>query len=225
MTGINPLLGESAAQSTAGPASGTSGSATPTQFGEEFQSFIKLLTAQVQNQDPLSPMDSTQFVEQLATFSSLEQQVRSNTSLESIASMFADLHSVLTSEWLGQKVSVETTSVPFEGQPVEFTADLPAGTDEAILTVTNSVGEPLWTQDLAPGAETFRWNGETLDGATAPNDVYQFRIDHFRDGTATGTVAPRIITTVTDVASENGQVRLGTESRLTADLTSVRRVD
>ncbi len=225
MSGINPLLGGTAAQSTASSSGADAGSTTGTSFGEDFQSFIQLLTAQVQNQDPLSPMDSTQFVEQLATFSSLEQQVLSNGHLESIATMIGDLHSAITSEWLGQKVSVETTSVPFDGEPVEFTADLPEGTDEAVLTVTNSAGEPLWTQSLAPDADTYRWSGETLTGATAPNDVYQFRIDHFRNGTPTGAVAPRVITTVTDVASENGQVRLGTDSHLTADLTSVRRVD
>ena len=57
----------------------TNSSAATQQFGEEFTNFIKLLTAQVQNQDPLSPMDSTQFVDQLATFSSLEQQVQTNS--------------------------------------------------------------------------------------------------------------------------------------------------
>ncbi|MCI4643282.1 MAG: flagellar biosynthesis protein FlgD, partial [Hyphomonadaceae bacterium] len=115
-----------AASGTSTAASSTTASpATPAQFGEEFNSFIQLLTAQVRHQDPLSPMDSTQFVEQLATFSTLEQQVRSNQSLESIATMISDLHSVIASDWLGQKVSVESSWVPYAGAPVEFTADLP----------------------------------------------------------------------------------------------------
>ncbi len=52
---------------------------------EQFDTFLKLLTAQVRNQDPLAPLDSTQFVEQLATFSSLEQQVQTNTLLQSLS--------------------------------------------------------------------------------------------------------------------------------------------
>lgn len=53
--------------------------------GEEFNTFLRLLTAQIQNQDPLAPLDSTQFVEQLATFTNLELQATSNQTLEEIA--------------------------------------------------------------------------------------------------------------------------------------------
>ncbi len=57
--------------------------------GEEFSTFLSLLTAQIRNQDPLSPLDSTQFVQQLATFSSLELQATGNNHLEAIANMLA----------------------------------------------------------------------------------------------------------------------------------------
>lgn len=57
--------------------------------GEEFSTFLTLLTAQIRNQDPLAPLDSTQFVEQLATFSSLELQATANNSLETIANLLA----------------------------------------------------------------------------------------------------------------------------------------
>ena len=57
--------------------------------GEEFDTFLTLLTAQIKNQDPLAPLDSTQFVEQLATFSNLELQAKGNQVLEDIAQMLA----------------------------------------------------------------------------------------------------------------------------------------
>jgi len=53
--------------------------------GEEFNTFLRLLTAQIKNQDPLAPLDSTQFVEQLATFTNLEMQAEGNQTLEEIA--------------------------------------------------------------------------------------------------------------------------------------------
>ena len=58
-------------------------------IGEEFDTFLTLLTAQIKNQDPLAPLDSTQFVEQLATFSNLELQAKGNQVLEDIAQMLA----------------------------------------------------------------------------------------------------------------------------------------
>ena len=62
----------------------TSTAAAQAELSEEFTQFLSLLTAQVENQDPLSPLDSTAFVEQLATFSSLEQQVQTNSLLKDI---------------------------------------------------------------------------------------------------------------------------------------------
>ena len=76
----------------------------PPETGAEFNSFLQLLTAQLRNQDPLAPLDSTQFVEQLATFSSLEQDVKSNSSLETIAARMNELYAIAASQWIGQTV-------------------------------------------------------------------------------------------------------------------------
>ena len=196
------------------------------QIGEEFNSFIQLLTAQVQNQDPLSPMDSTQFVEQLATFSNLEQQVRGNESLESIATMIGDLHSMLASEWLGKSVSVESSWVPYSGQPVDFSVDKPDAATAAVLKVRDSQGQTVWTEELDLTEETYSWDGKTSSGDDVPADsLFEFGIDLYQGDTYLGTAAPRVITEVTDVGSENGQMRIGTSSRLTADMMSVRRID
>lgn len=73
----------SAAQSV-GTAPSAPSAITASQTTEEFSQFLELLVAQVENQDPLEPLDSTAFVEQLATFSSLEQQVQTNDLLSSI---------------------------------------------------------------------------------------------------------------------------------------------
>lgn len=198
---------------------------SPERFGEEFMSFIQLLTAQVRNQDPLSPMDSTQFVEQLATFSNLEQQVVGNQTLEGIATMIGDLHSMLASEWLGQRVSVETSWVPYSGEAVDFEFDLPDGVDKAVLAVLDTDGEAVWSEDLDLSQDAYKWDGDTLTGQKPANDtLFEFGISLYQDGQYVGTVAPRIFTEVTDVASENGTMRVGTTSRLSADMSDVRKV-
>ena len=193
---------------TANTTSNGNATATPQNFGQEFTSFIQLLTAQVRNQDPLSPMDSTQFVEQLATFSTL-----------------GDLHAIIASDWLGQKISVESSWVPYGGSEVEFTADIPDAADRAVLSVRNTDGDVVHTRSLKSKDDTYTWDGK-LDGTgeEAADGIYQFSIDLFdEEGGYLGTMAPRIITTVTDVSTEDGETVLGTESHLTTDVSNARK--
>lgn len=221
MSDVSGVTGNSQTSQSGGSSAATSGQ----NIGKEFNSFIQLLTAQIQNQDPLAPLDSTQFVEQLATFSSLEQQVRSNTSLESIATMMSDLHAMLASQWLGETVSIESSWVPYSGEPVNFEVDIPEGVDKAIMTVLDSDGNIIWTETLDKEAESYTWKGQTQSGEPAGEDIYQVGIDLYKDGNALGTIAPRIITKVTDVASENGTMKIGTSSNLTTDIDNVQKVD
>ena len=163
-------------------------------IGKEFNSFIKLLTAQVRNQDPLSPLDSTQFVEQLATFSALEQQVNSNTSLNSIASMMGDLTSIVAGQVLGQTVSLQSSWLPFSGDPVQFSADMPQGTVRSVLSIKDQSGQTVWTETLTPGASAYSWDGRSASGSQVPTgDLYEYSIDTYSAaGQYTGSVAPRV---------------------------------
>lgn len=197
-------------------------SAATQQFGEEFNNFIKLLTAQVQNQDPLSPMDSTQFVDQLATFSSLEQQVQTNSSLGGISSLIGDLHTMFASEWLGETVTIESSWVPYTGSEIRYLTNSPEGADSAYLTVRNSDGELIWSEQLDSDSSVHTWNGQTNSGETiAEDELFEFSIDYYKGSEYISLGAPQLITTITEVGSENGTLRFGTSSHLSADLYSV----
>ncbi len=195
-------------------------------IGEEYNTFLRLLTAQIRNQDPLAPLDSTQFVEQLATFSSLEQQVRGNSSLENIAEMLSSLLSTIANEWIGTKVAIKSSWAPYTSQPIQFqTDDIPKDADRAVLTIRDTSGEVAWTEALDLKANTYSWDGRTQSGVPAsPDSLYQFNIDIYRKGELAGSVIPRIVTTVTDIANENGKLRIGTTSHLTTDLGNARKV-
>lgn len=196
------------------------------QMGEEFDNFLKLLTAQLRNQDPLSPLDSTQFVEQLATFSSLEQQVRGNASLESMASMIGDIHAMFASEWIGKSVTVESSWVPYSGQSVDFMVNAPDAADKAILNIKDSAGETIWTKALDLSDQTHSWNGQTISGVEAQTDqIFEFGIDLYSGTNFLGTAAPQVKTTVTNVANENGTMRVGTSSNLSASVDKVSKID
>ena len=222
MTTVNPAATTQTGSTTAQQ---NDTSTTGVQFGKEFDTFLKLLTAQLRNQDPLSPLDSTQFVEQLATFSSLEQQVRSNDSLESIAGMIGDLHAMFASDWIGQTVTVESSWVPYADEQVDFKISAPDSADRAILNVKDSAGETVWTDVLDLSDETHNWRGQKLSGLDAQSgEIFEFGIDLYSDSNFIGTVAPQVITTVTNVANENGSLRIGTSSSLTAGVDQVHEV-
>jgi flagellar basal-body rod modification protein FlgD len=163
------------------------------QIGEEYNSFLKLLTAQLRNQDPLAPLDSTQFVEQLATFSSLEQNVKSNSSLDTIAAKMSDLYAIAANQWLGQPVPMETSWVPFSSEAVNFTMAIPEGVDRAVLTVKDNTGKVAWSAGLDKGASSYSWDGvNQASGEPLPQGMYQFGIELYRDEQYVGTIAPKV---------------------------------
>lgn len=194
--------------------------------GVEFNNFLQLLTAQIRNQDPLAPLDSTQFVEQLATFSTLEQQVRSNTNLVGIARGINELQSLIANQWLGETVSVESSNLAFNGEPIEFSF---AGLSEAtrsILTVRDSENRVIWSERLDDSQVSHIWDGSTASGQQALSGrPYHFSIDLFRGSDFLGSVAPRIQTTVTDVSTgQDGSIMLGTAAAGPANINAVQRV-
>jgi flagellar basal-body rod modification protein FlgD len=194
-------------------------------MGQEFNNFIKLLTAQVRNQDPLSPMDSTQFVEQLATFSTLEQQVRANSSLASMTAMLSQLNALTAGQWLGQDVSFVSGWAPLAGDPVEFTYTPPDGADSAKLTVLNADGQVVWTEQLNLSKQKHAWNGRSSDGTSAPRGtMYEFVIESHSGRELIETASPRILSTVTDIINEDGRIRVSTAAGMTVDLAKVRRI-
>ncbi len=175
-----------------GPTNITSTSTAQANASAQYDSFLRLLTAQVKNQDPLSPLDSTQFVEQLATFSSLEQQVRSNSSLDSIAATINNLHSMLAGQRLGQPLSIESTWLPYSGTPLQFDFDAPVDIDTAVLTVIDAAGLPLSSEVLDLSSRSGFWDGSTVsvDPSTA-SGLLKFSIDLYKQGQYAGSVAPR----------------------------------
>lgn len=220
MSEINPI---SNAGTTSAAASTASTSAT--NFSEDFDTFLQLLTAQIRNQDPLQPMDSTQFVEQLATFSSLEQQVETNNTLGNIATMIGDLHAVLANEWLGQEVAVASKHVAYEGKPIEFEINPAFSYDDAVLTVRDDQNAIVWQEQLDGDKQRHSWNGSVTDvSEPAQTGIYQMQIDLFSNGQPIASTQAEIISKVTNLANENGQLRLGTDNYLTADLTDVRKL-
>ena len=142
----------------------------------DFNTFLKLLTTQMENQDPLNPVDSTEFVAQIAQFSSVEQQINTNNTLTKILEALTLESTGSLAQWLGQEVRA-VAPVKYQGQEVDVyphKATIDANT--ATLMVSNADGEVVAEQRFEPDAPVVIWDGKLKDGSKAPEAVYTFSV-------------------------------------------------
>lgn len=149
-------------------------------FGSDFETFLRMLTTQMQNQDPLNPMEATDFAVQLATFSGVEQQVRTNQLLEAFVSQqdLADL-----SGWVGMDARA---AVPgwYDGTPLTIVTPAPGEATKLDLVVRDSTGQEFARHEVPPGDTTVTWPpAQGPDGANPPAGEYRFElVAHGPDG-------------------------------------------
>ena len=150
------------------PATGTTATDSAASLASNFDTFLTILTAQIQNQDPLEPLDSSQFTQQLVQFSGVEQQIRSNKQLETLISATNSSAGAALSGYLGEDVEIDTAGAQYTGDPIHWRYTLPADAKSTTVTVTDATGKVLYskTGELTAGAHDFVWSGEALPGKT-----------------------------------------------------------
>jgi flagellar basal-body rod modification protein FlgD len=142
-----------------------------------FNEFLQLLTTQLQNQNPLSPLDTNQFTQQLVQFASVEQQINMNTSLSTLISLQQTAQATSALNFLGATVVVGgNTAQLANGQATwNYAVTSPA---TATINVLNGSGQLVYstTQTVQPGSQTFTWNGHSSAGAAMPSGSYTISI-------------------------------------------------
>lgn len=185
----------------------------------DFKNFLTLLTAQLKHQDPLSPLDSTQFVEQLASFSAVEQQIETNKLLRELMGDSTKSDFENAAVWIGKEVEAETPQVTFDGEPIEFR--VPAGPDGAAgtIVVRNASGETVYSETMTAGKTAFMWDGKDDDGIAVANGVYKFAAEFTKDDATAGTKSLFSTSRVAEVRFTDGELKLGLDNGavITAD--------
>jgi flagellar basal-body rod modification protein FlgD len=170
MTALSSVLPATAASATAA----TANSADATEIASNFTQFLQLLTTQLKNQDPLSPMDTNQFTQQLVEFSQVEQQLKTNTSLSTLVSLQQSAQSTEALQLVGATVVVDgsTTQLTSTGATWSLNATKPAN---ATITISDSTGQNAYTGTFAvnSGAQSFTWDGRGNDGRIWPTGSYK----------------------------------------------------
>ncbi|CUH34033.1 Basal-body rod modification protein FlgD [Jannaschia seosinensis] len=164
MDALNPTFG------TTSTSAASRAAADGAVVSSDFDTFLKLLTAQIRNQDPLEPADSTEYTAQLATFSNVEQAVQTNNLLERMISRLDAQQVTAASDLVGMEVRNNGPVAHLGGSTV-FHPQLHPGADRAELVVTGRDGKEIARHPFNPRAGTVAWP-PAGQGATVPNGAY-----------------------------------------------------
>lgn len=147
-------------------------------IAENFTTFLTLLTTQLQNQDPLDPTDTNEFTNQLVSFSQVEQQIRSNESLDNIARLLRSNTLASQANFLGQSALVSDDTGTHEGQGITWQYILDDTPENTTLRVLDEDNRPVFETPggITEGLHNFEWNGLTSSGELAPHGIYQLEV-------------------------------------------------
>jgi flagellar basal-body rod modification protein FlgD len=148
------------------------------QLSGNFNTFLTLLTTQLQNQDPMNPMDSDQFTQELVEFSGVEQQINTNDNLQSLISLQQSNAGSSAMGYLGKTVTVTDGSANLTDGEADWSYALGATSASTTLSVTDSSGNTVYstTGATASGQHDFSWNGEDSNGNQLADGVYKLAV-------------------------------------------------
>lgn len=155
-------------------------------LAQNYEQFLRLLTTQLQNQDPLSPMDSTEFTNQLVQFSQVEQQINTNQKIDNLVAL--NLNNALSSAigYVGMDISYASAEMNFDGKTpvnISYALNSPAKSNE--IAITDSTGKIFYKEKgvTTTGSQKLSWDGKLTAGGKAVAGTYNVKINAFdKDG-------------------------------------------
>ncbi|HSO59532.1 MAG TPA: flagellar hook assembly protein FlgD [Desulfobacterales bacterium] len=182
--------------------------------------FLRLLTTQLQNQDPLNPTDSTEFTAQLAQFSSLEQLSNVNETLNTLKLYQASINNAQAVGFIGKDIVASGNSIEMKGgQPVSCDYEIPAAAKSVVVTIYDATGNFVRDYQitaLGAGQQSLTWDGRDRNGNTVADGAYTFEVQAVDQKGAKLNVTTFSKGTVTGVTFEDGITYLVTGRNKTA---------
>jgi flagellar basal-body rod modification protein FlgD len=171
--------------SPSGTTAGANGSQSREQLeslnslASNFDNFLTILTTQLQNQDPLSPLDTHEFTNQLVMFADVEQSVRQSGQLEDLIRVNSQNQATAAVGFMGQEIRADHNEVNFTGEPVTMSYTLPEQADQAAMEVYNGAGELvrlITGISKEFGQHELTWDGTDQFGNPLPTGGYSFQV-------------------------------------------------
>ncbi len=170
VSGTTPLPASSSGSSTASSANALASQ----QIAGNFQSFLTLLTTQLQNQNPLDPLDTNQFTQQLVEFAGVQQQLNTNDSLSTLVSLQQTAQSTEALSYVGKTAIVKGNTATMTNSAAVWAVSIPTASTMDV-SIASSTGQTVFTGTYAVSAgnnQPFEWNGQGSDGTQWPDGNY-----------------------------------------------------
>jgi flagellar basal-body rod modification protein FlgD len=188
--------------------------------------FLKLFTTQLRYQDPLNPMDSTEFTSQLAQFSSLEQLTNINEQMSNLVLFQNSLQNTLTTNLIGRKVKVDGADINLT-DTAEINYTLSGDASEVKISISDSSGKIVREVNLGTqtaGNQNYVWDGKDSNGITLPEGKYTINVDAYDAGGNTVEATTSIYGTVTGITFENNTTYLIIDGTTKIQLSDIKEI-
>ncbi|MCF2871621.1 flagellar hook assembly protein FlgD [Octadecabacter sp. G9-8] len=189
-------------------------------ISSDFDTFLKMLTVQMENQDPLNPTDSSEYAQQLATFSGVEQQVLTNDLLNALMVQMNTTGMAQMADWVGKEARA-TAPAYFDGSPVTLAPNPASVADKVELVVFNAAGDEVQRMEIPKSSDPIEWAGTDINGTPFPSGIYQFQVESSSNGEVVLSEMSDVYAKVQEVRSENGESILILEGGIAVVASSV----
>lgn len=206
MNAVAPTAGATTSR-TATAANAVEANQEKAALSSDFETFLKMLSVQMQNQDPLNPQDSTEFATQLAQFSTVEQQTLTNKLLTGLGSQLGAMGLSGLTNWVGMDARI-TAPAHFSGSPIEVVPNTHPQAEKAFLIVKDANGAEVQRFSIDPKADSVKWVGKTDSGNPFANGLYSFETQSFAKDEKLDTVKADVYARVTEARKEGDGVVL-----------------
>lgn len=199
----------SAANALTGTAANTSAGKTAAasqEVSSNFSEFLNLLTTQLQNQDPMNPMDSSQFTQQLVEYSQVEQQISTNSKLDSMTTLAQNQTLSLALGYVGKDITYTSSDMNFDGtNGVKVSYNMPAATVNPTVGIYDANNNLVDTVKLdgSVGTHNFTWDGTTTDGTKSAAGTYSIKISALDANNKAQTVSTAVTGHVSGMESQD----------------------
>lgn len=193
---------------------------TGTKISSDYMTFLRMLTVQMQNQDPLNPIDSSDYAVQLATFSGVEQQVRTNELLAGMTTSFQQFGMAEMAGWIGKEAR-SNAAVQYNGTPVTLSPNPAVGATRAVIAVTDAQGNLVSREDIPVSAEPYQWLGAGADGMPLPPGTYTIMLESMKGDEVIDSRPVEYYALVTEARGGPGGTRLVLQGGIEVPTSSV----
>lgn len=188
----------------------TQGELASQRLADDLNQFLNLLVTQLENQDPLDPLDPNEFTSQLVQFASVEQQIYQNQNLEDMLELQqASLLGTVVG-YIGSQVEVQGSTLSLENGQSRFTYNLEASAANTTITISDSNGRTVYFTDgeTDAGSHEFAWNGTDNFGFPLEDGAYTLNVNSLDPDGNPVNVGTTVIGTVSGVSTDNGKTLL-----------------